>query len=737
MTILTPATPTADWLQALHSSNSAWLVTDEQLRVAHVNEGFTRLLGYSLQDMQDAWPLEKLLGQDTELAPHIRDELEQHGAYTGELLLRCKDGSPLWVAATVNTLNRQPFPKVGTTAEVIVLTDIGFTKRFEALQRQMLEDVVMEKPLANLLHDMCGTLEQMIPRLKVCVMDVDASGLLNPLAAPSIAPQVLELMKCVRSGPDHGASASAAYLGHEVMTPDIAEDAHWGAVATLFTSAGLQACWSNPIKNHEGRVVGTLDFYFDTPRSPNELHRQLVLACLHLCAVAMERDASKHRIRQLAYYDTLTRLPNRTMFNECAEQALHAMRGHQGLVFFLDLDRFKLWNDSLGHAAGDALLREIADRLGSCTRPEDVVGRLSSDEFAVLMPHCAPDQMPFLAQRMLDAIAEPFSINGVMTTPNACVGVCTYPEDGTDIETLLRHADQAMYAAKGQGSQRWERYRPEMGKISQERADMERELRTTLAAGGLQLHYQPQICSSGAQRLYGVEALARWQHPEWGWVPPPRFIAVAEDSGLIHTLTSWLIDAACTQLATWRAQGVPMPHVSINLSTNNFHLPDFAMQVQQTLLRHGLTGQDLMLEITESVMLDSSPATLNNLQTLHAMGMRLSMDDFGTGYSSLSYLHRLPISELKLDKSFVQDVTVSSAASALTRSVLNIATSLGMTVVAEGVETQEQADWLARHGCPVLQGYRFAKPMPATDIGPWVQQHAERHAAAPLSHPND
>ena len=220
-------------------------------------------------------------------------------------------------------------------------------------------------------------------------------------------------------------------------------------------------------------------------------------------------------------------------------------------------------------------------------------------------------------------------------------------------------------------------------------------------------------------------------------MPPPRFIAVAEDSGLIHTLTSWLIDAACTQLATWRAQGVPMPHVSINLSTNNFHLPDFAMQVQQALLRHGLTGQDLMLEITESVMLDSSPATLNNLQTLHAMGMRLSMDDFGTGYSSLSYLHRLPISELKLDKSFVQDVTVSSAASALTRSVLNIATSLGMTVVAEGVETQEQADWLARHGCPVLQGYRFAKPMPATDIGPWVQQHAERHAATPLSHPND
>lgn len=722
MTHLTPAAHTLDWLQALQSSDSAWIITDEHLNVVHVNDGLNRLLGYTLQDLQGGRPLQKLLASSHELAPHIREQLVQNGKYIGELLLKHRDGSPLWVAATINTLDRQPMPEDGTSAEVIVLTDIGFTKRFEALQRQMLEDVVMEKPLTALLADMCLALERIVPSVRVSVMSVDTDGVMQPLAAPSMPPHIVELMKGVRMGAEIGACGAAAFTGSEVIAHDIAIDPNWCGAAPVFIQAGLHACWSSPIKSHDNKVVGTLALYFDSQRTPNELHRQLVLACLHLCAIAMERDASKHRIRQLAYYDTLTRLPNRTMFNECAQQALHTIRGQTGLLFFLDLDRFKLWNDSLGHAAGDALLCEIATRLGRCTRPEDVVGRLSSDEFAVLMPCCTEEQIPELAQRMLLAIAEPFSIDGVMTIPNACIGVCTYPEDGADIGTLLRHADQAMYAAKSQGCQLWERYQPEMGKVSQERADMERELRQALSANVLQLHYQPQVLSNNTHVMYGVEALARWQHPEWGWVAPPRFIAVAEDAGLIHQLTAWLIDAACSQLATWRSQGLAIPHVAVNLSTNNFHDPAFAQQVLASLHKHGLACQDLMMEITESVMLDSSPATLNNLQALHAMGIQLSMDDFGTGYSSLSYLHRLPISELKLDKSFVQDVGTSSAASALTRSVLNIATTLNMTVVAEGVETAQQAQWLVEQGCPVLQGYFYAKPMPGHDMAAWMHE---------------
>ena len=721
---MSPVTSSNDWMAALQGSDSAWLMTDAHLHTIQVNDGFTRMLGYSLDDMRGQPPLQKLMQIPGQPLPvHILEQLSINGVFSGELQLYTQDGQPVWVSATINAFNRQQTADGPVFSQVLVLTDIGFTKRFEALQRQMLEDVVTEKPLDMLLSDMCRALEQLVPHVHVSVMHVDETGLMNPLAAPSIPEHIVELMRCVRMGADVGACGAAAFLGREVIAHDISEDPNWCNTAPLFVEAGLRACWSSPIKNRDDRVVGTLAFYFDTARSPNALHRQLVLACLHLCAIAIERDASKHRIRQLAYYDTLTHLPNRTMFNEDAARALHAERGQCSLLFFLDLDRFKLWNDSLGHTAGDALLCEIAERLRQCARPHDVVGRLSSDEFAVLMPRCTPEQIPTLAQHMLDAISVPFGIHGVMTTPNACIGVCVCPEDGADIETLLRHADQAMYAAKKQGCQRWERYKPEMGQLSLERADMERALRTALTEGALQLHYQPQVFSQGQTRqgeLYGLEALARWHHPQWGWVAPPRFIAVAEDAGLIHALTRWLMDTACAQLAQWRAAGIKVPHVAVNLSTKNFHDPSFALQVQATLSKHGLSAHDLMLEITESVMLDSSPTTLENLAALHASGMRLSMDDFGTGYSSLSYLHRLPISELKLDKSFVQDVTTSAAAAALTRSVLNIAHSLGMAVVAEGVETQAQADWLGAHGCQILQGYLLARPMPPQALASWV-----------------
>lgn len=713
-----------EWMHALHSSDSAWIITDDQLQVVRISDGLTRLLGYTLSDLQGQRPLQTLVVETQAFIPHIRNQLKIDGAYNGALQLRHKDGSARWVAISINTLNRQAMPLDGTSAEVIVLTDISFGKRFEALQRQVLEDVVQERSLPALMHDMCQELEALLPGTHVSVMTVDAQGLLHPLAAPSLPKSLAQLIDGLAIAPHTGTCGPAAYYGHEIITTDLSTDPNWVDLAAPFVAAGLRACWSCPIKNHDNGVIGTFALYFDQPCTPNALHQKLVHACLHLSTIAMERESSKNRIRQLAYYDSLTLLPNRTMFNECAQQVLHATRGQQGVLFYIDLDRFKLWNDSVGHAAGDALLCEVAERLRRCTGPHDVVGRLSSDEFAVLVPRCTAAQIPELATRMLQAIAHPFSVDGIMTTPNACLGACTYPDDGTTVETLLRHADQAMYAAKHQGCQRWQRYEPAMGQISQERANMERELRRALSQGSLQLHYQPQVLSQQPQQLYGIEALARWQHPQWGWVAPPRFIAVAEDAGLIHPLTAWLLDAACLQLAQWRAQGLAIPHVAVNLSTNNLHDPEFAQRVHACVHKHGLRCTDVMMEITESVMLDSSPATLDNLKALNRMGIRLSMDDFGTGYSSLSYLHRLPISELKLDKSFVHDVATSQAASALTRSVLNIAHTLELTLVAEGVETAEQAQWLTEQGCPVLQGYFFARPMPGAEIGPWLQQRS-------------
>ena len=353
-------------------------------------------------------------------------------------------------------------------------------------------------------------------------------------------------------------------------------------------------------------------------------------------------------------------------------------------------------------------------------RARDLIGRLSGDEFALLLSECATGDAIHAAQRILDDLARPMRLPGHEYIAQASVGIAMYPDDGTTIDTLLRHADQAMNQAKSEQRHSLQLFSPEMNRRAQERARLERDLRHALAERRLTLHYQPQVLSTSPRTLHGVEALARWNHPERGAVPPSQFIPVAEEAGLIHELTLWVLEEACTQLALWRASGRDVRAVAVNLSGHSFHPPEFAQQISDTLARHQLHAGDLMLEITESVMMDARAETRANIAALHSKGFKLSLDDFGTGYSSLSYLHRLPISELKLDMAFVRDLTSSSTARALTVSVLSIAHSLEMVVVAEGVETAGQQQWLQAHGCPVMQGFLFGHPMPPGELEAWL-----------------
>lgn len=712
----------AGLLQALDHSDCAWLMTDAQGHASASNAGFARLLGYGLEDLAGIRPLSLLLGLPPQAPhpPYIQEALASQGRFTGEAQVRRRDGRRMAVALTISTTHGRPQDPEAPVGEIFAFIDIGFTQQFEALQKQALEGMVQELPLATLLHRMCLAVEQIAPDLVASVLRVD-DGRLYPLAAPSLPPHLSALVEGMAIGPDVGSCGTAAYLGMPVVSPSIAADPRWASVREPFVQAGLLACWSSPIKNHHGQVIGTFAFYFRQPRSPNALHHRLVETCLHLCTVAMEHETALQRIHQLAFYDTLTQLPNRASFHDQAEQALRAQPHQTAALLFIDLDRFKLINDSQGHAVGDSLLQEVAKRLRHSAAPHGLAGRLSSDEFALLLTPCTEAQAQRLASQLLHAIAQPFAIDGHVHTPHASIGLCLFPQDGGDIATLLRHADLAMYAAKHQGRQRWHRYTPQLGLYAQERLVMEHALRDALEQGSLSLHFQPQVFSHALERLHGVEALARWQHPEWGIVDPQRFVAVAEDAGMMPQFTHWLLGAACTQLSAWRSQGLPVPQVAINLSARNFHEPQFAERVSALLQRHGLRPQELVLEITESVMLDMNPVTQANLHTLCARGFRLSLDDFGTGYSSLSHLHRLPISELKLDRSFVQDLHVSRAAEALTRSVLSIARSLHMLVVAEGVETPEQGQWLQDQGCPVLQGYLICQPLPAAALEEWLQ----------------
>ena len=709
--------------KALNDSDNAIVMSNRDRLVVYVNEGFSRLFGFEPHEVLGRNVSHVLLGprSDPGLLEQIRGSLGATGAFHVETLLYSKTGQPRWVSMMINASDEA---SGGPGGSVTILTDITLTKMHEVLQKRVLEGLVNEQlPLAGLMALLCDEVERIAPEVVASVLAVDDEGRLRPLAAPGLPAAINQAIDGRPIGPQAGSCGTAAFRREPVLAIDIATDPAWSEEdRALYLGHGVRACWSSPILGPEGQVTGTLAFHYREPRGPDALHRQLVAMCLHLCALAIERDATRQRLHQLAFFDALTGLPNRSLFHDSAQSRLVQLKAAQrpGAVLFIDLDRFKQINDTQGHAAGDSVLCEVARRLSAALQAHDLIGRLAADEFVLLLPGCDTERAVQAARAMLEAVAAPMRIEGQAHVCHASIGIAMFPADGEDIDTLLRHADQAMYHAKSDHRHSLQLFSPEMNRHAQERVALERALREALAERSLVLHYQPQVLSSSPGTLHGVEALCRWHHPTWGAVPPARFIPVAEEAGLIHTLTLWLLDEACAQLAAWRAAGHGIPCVAVNLSGRSFHQPDFAQQICDTLARHGLRTGDLLLEITESVMMDARPVTRTNIDTLHSRGFRLSLDDFGTGYSSLSYLHRLPIAELKLDMAFVQDLTTSPTARALTVSVLSIAHSLGMAVVAEGVETPGQQQWLQAHGCPVMQGYLFGKPMPPDEIEAWL-----------------
>jgi len=711
-------------VRALDASDSAILITNTGSQICYVNDGFTRMFGYSPEEVVGRPPEEVLLGRhsDPQLPQTIRAMLALHGHTRTETLVYGRNGQPRWVSMVVN----QTSQVLSGTQSITVMNDITLTKMHEVLQKKVLEGMVNEMPLPELMNLVCREVERIAPEVTATILAVDEQGCVHPLAAPSMPLFIGQAIDGLPIGPCAGSCGTAAWRGEPVLVTDIDTDPLWADYRSVFAPTGLKACWSSPIKNHQGQVVGTFAFYFQDHRVPDALHHRLVEVCLHLCALALERETARARIHQLAYFDVLTGLPNRAMFRQSAERALESMtRLHaSAALLYIDLDRFKRINDNQGHAAGDALLCEVATRLSHSIRPCDLAGRLSGDEFVLLLTDCSAEQASQTAQRVLQALGAPVQIDGQTHQPQASIGIALFPNDGEDVDTLLRHGDQAMYQAKADSRHSLQLFNAEMNQRAKARAALELALRQAPQLGQLSLHYQPQVLSDGAQSLYGVEALMRWHHPEWGMVAPDRFIPVAEEAGLIRAMTDWLVDEACQQLVRWRQACLPVPRVALNLSAKSFHEPDFSARLEAQLRQHGLQPADLMLEITESVMMDTRSITAANIQDLHARGFQLSLDDFGTGYSSLSYLHRLPIRELKLDKSFVQDLSTHQAARTLTLSVLSIARGLGIDVVAEGVETLDQQSWLQSQGGPVMQGYLFSRPLPAHELEQWLQKRS-------------
>jgi diguanylate cyclase (GGDEF)-like protein len=438
-----------------------------------------------------------------------------------------------------------------------------------------------------------------------------------------------------------------------------------------------------------------------------------------------ELQQAQDTIKHMAYHDALTGLPNRHYFEDRLAQALREarQRNQRMAVLFLDLDRFKFINDTFGHTLGDHVLQQIAHRLETIIRKSDMVARVGGDEFTLLLPDASAEEAVGVAERVLQRVREPQEILGRQLHITASLGITVFPEDGQDAEALLRNADIAMYKAKEEGGDSYRLYSPSMDASMSQWLTLQSELWRALERGELLLYYQPQVDVRNG-RVFGAEALVRWQHPEKGLMLPDSFIPLAEDSGLIVPLGTWVLKEACRQLRAWQEAGLPSIALTVNISARQLQRPGLVPLLGQLLEETGVEPGRLVLEVTEGAIMRDMDAAIALLKELREMGFLVSLDDFGTGHSSLNYLKALPLDILKIDRSFVRDIGKDSTGNAMVTAIVTLARSCALRVIAEGVENSEQLDFLQRLHCYEVQGFLFGRPMPAEDFGRLLRRGA-------------
>ncbi|MBA1146324.1 EAL domain-containing protein [Ectothiorhodospiraceae bacterium WFHF3C12] len=647
----------------IDSMNDALLVTDGEGRIRRANSAVTRLTGYSPQELNGR-DIRDVLAVDALPAEGAVDALAQETearAHSGTLLPVAVSVSPIWEHDRLSGC-------------VYVCQDVSERLRNE--ERLRLASKVFE-----------NTAE--------CIVVTDAEGCIqrvNPaFAAVTGHGSVQSIGMNIR---DLGASPSDQDQLDNIG-PALASEGQWyGEVYFRRRNGEEFPAWLtfSTIAEPDGRVRQWTGLFNDLTE-----HRE-----------------AEERIHQLAYYDHLTGLPNRLLFQDRLGQALtQASRHHDRLaVFFLDLDRFKLINDTKGHGTGDELLKGVAQRLRDQLREEDTLARLGGDEFAIVVPDAeSEDRVAEVAHRLVSAFGQPFYAGAYELFTSTSIGISLFPTDASDADTLLKNADAAMYQAKRQGRNRFRFFTPGMNERIVEHMEIEEGLRRGLERDAFELYYQPQV-SMADGRIVAAEALIRWEDPALGIVAPERFIPIAEDSGLIVSLGNWVLRRACENVLSWqRPEGAAIP-VCVNLSARQFQDPKLITHVREILQETGVPSELLQIELTESMLLDDLDLSIAILMRLNEMGVRISIDDFGTGYSSLSYLKRLPIHTLKIDKSFVRDIAVDRDDATITSAIIALAHSLGIQVVAEGVENDEQLMFLRRNGCDFAQGFLFAHPDP-------------------------
>ena len=682
---------------AVEQSPVSVMITDPQGNISYVNRKFTECSGYGPEELAGRNPRILNSGRNSpDLYRSLWSTITQGHEWRGEFCNKKKNGDVYWEAATISPITN---PRGVITHFLAVKEDITERKRVEEelyRSHQMLQTILDTIPQRvfwkdrNCIYLGCNR-----------ILATDA-GLNHPAEIIGKSDFDLawrETAEVYRSDDKLVMKQGSSKLGYEEI-----QDRPDGRRVWLRTS-------KLPLWDREGKVIGLLGTYEDIT----------------------QRKVAEERVQYLAYYDAVTGLPNRTLLQDRLSKALAGARRRKDKValLFLDLDRFKDINDSLGHSVGDLFLQEVAERLKKWAREQDTVARVGGDEFVIVLTAVKDGADAALAaERLMRAMSAEFVVQGRSFSISCSLGISVFPEHGRDCEALIKNADAAMYCAKGKGGHNFRFFTEDMNAQTVERLTLESSLRLALNKKELFLVYQPQM-DIATGKIVGLEALIRWQHPELGLVPPDKFIRIAENIGLIVPIGEWVLRTACSQARKWQDESLPAVTVAVNVSAVQFRQEDFCELVRKILRETGLAPQYLELELTESLLLTNADVTLSVIQELKAIGVTLAIDDFGTGYSSFSYLRQFQVSKLKIDRSFIRDVTLNPDDAAITAAIISMAKSLNLRVIAEGVEDEAQMTFLRVNRCDEIQGYYFSKPLPVDKVAEKLRaDSAEPHVRA-------
>ena len=629
-------------------------------------------------------------------------------------------GGKTWILTTkvpVRNARGDVFGVAGVSRDI---TDRRLSNLLRDGHAQILEMIAMGAPLGSILDVLARLVESQLNGILCSVLLLDDDGhRLRHGAAPSLAPEYVEAIDGTEIGPCVGSCGTAAYRRQPVIVTDILADPLWADYRELVRPYGYRSCWSTPILSSRGEALAVFAMYSRAVRAPTSVESRLLEMAVHIAGIAIARRRAEERIQFMATHDELTGLPNRARFGEQLAEALQsaAQRGAWLSIVYADFDNFKFVNDSLGHSAGDTLLKIMAERMVAAVGPNDIVSRLGGDEFVVLLidPPKDTPTIGTMLHRIRSAVVAPVELDGRSFRITSSFGAAIYPRDGGTAEALLANADAAMYSAKESGGDDLVFYVPEINANLRERLTLLEDLRNADPSRDFVLHYQPQV-DLGDGKVFAVEALIRWRHPRLGLAAPATFIPIAEESGLIVPIGDWALREACRQNKAWQDAGLPPITVSVNVSARQFRENHITAAVAEALAESGLEPKYLELELTESLVMQDVERAIETMKELRGLGVRLSIDDFGTGYSSLSALKRFPVERLKIDRSFIQDLPDDEDDRAVAAAVISLGQKLNLRVIAEGVETEAQVAFLRENHCDELQGYHFSRPVVADAV---------------------